>query len=181
MEKVGACMLKAIRICSGPLGDKEAEDSRVRPGVGRYDSDDAVRNSDDGGSDTDDDGGIPMMTLVTTPMTMVVMIEVHRQVQLVDQGCRNVRPSKSKALGLWKCAVLHGRRTTKASRPHTPESLSGSNRCRLTASKTHTHGSLSGYSRCRLTASQYRRSTTAKRNSTVRQVPVATGFLSHKQ
>ncbi|GFS20422.1 hypothetical protein ElyMa_003312500 [Elysia marginata] len=47
--------------------------------------------------------------------------------------------------------------------------------------RDHTHGFLSGYSHCRLTASQYRSSTTIKTNSTVRQVPASTGFLSHKQ
>ncbi|GFS21994.1 hypothetical protein ElyMa_006938900 [Elysia marginata] len=91
-----------------------------------------------------------MMPVVTSPMTMVAMIQVHRYFQLAAQGCKNVRPSKSKALGLWKCAALHGQPTTKAARPHT-------------------HRSLSRFSRCRLTASQYRSSSTVKTNSTVRQ------------
>ncbi|GFR75929.1 hypothetical protein ElyMa_002199800 [Elysia marginata] len=65
-----------------------------------------------------------MMMVVALIITMVAMIQVHREVQLANQGCRNMRPSKSKALGLRKCTALHGRRTTK---------VSGYSRCRLTA------------------------------------------------
>ncbi|GFR82279.1 hypothetical protein ElyMa_000623100 [Elysia marginata] len=110
----------------------------------------------------------PMMTVVTTPMmTMPAMIQVHPLFQLANQGFRNVRPSKSKALELRKGAALHGRRTTKASKPHTHRSISGCSRCRPTASRPHKHRSLSGCSRCWLTASQYRSSTTVKTSSTV--------------
>ncbi|GFR62508.1 hypothetical protein ElyMa_001874000 [Elysia marginata] len=100
-----------------------------------YDSDDAGYNDDYGGSGTDDQGGNvtdddddgddsgPPLGLISGP------------------GCRNVWSSKSKTLGLRKCAALHGRRTTKASRPHTHThaSLSGNSRCRLTASRPRTH------------------------------------------
>ncbi|GFS27227.1 hypothetical protein ElyMa_005248200 [Elysia marginata] len=74
----------------------------------------------------------PMMTMVTTPimtvvtspmMTMTAMIQVHRYVQIANQGCRNVRPSTA---DVWPKPRDH---------THTGLSLSGHSHCRLTASQ----------------------------------------------
>ncbi|GFS02345.1 hypothetical protein ElyMa_006442900 [Elysia marginata] len=76
----------------------------------RYDSDDAGRNDDDGGSDTDDDSGSD-----TDDDGGNDTDDDHDGGDsgpplgsIANQGCRNVRSSKSKVLGLRKCVALHG-------------------------------------------------------------------------
>ncbi|GFR72118.1 hypothetical protein ElyMa_000370300 [Elysia marginata] len=110
----------------------------------QYDSDDAGLNDDYGGIDTDDDDGND----TDDDSGNVTDDDSGNVTDDDDDGDISGPPIGSNSEpGLQERAALHGRRMTKAWRPHTHESLSPS---------------LSGHSHCMLTASQYRSRQTAR-------------------
>ncbi|GFS23239.1 hypothetical protein ElyMa_005128500 [Elysia marginata] len=119
--------------------------------------------SDDGGNDTDDDDDSDDSG---SPLGSISKPELQEWAAL-----------QSMALGLWKCAALHGRHKTEALRPHTHGSQDTVDVD--SQHRDHTHAGL--YEDAAAVDSQYRSSTTFKTNSTVCQVPASTGFLSQKQ